>query len=210
MLRKATYGKHCVVYGLKQAARDWNKLIKKELKSKGFIQSLADPCLFTHPDKSLKLLVYVDDIVASARKSKEIDWFSQILHNRFKTKPLGEIKKILGARITRDRQNRTLYLDQEEYITSILDKFGITHSKHRAKRIPASDYEHLRPANPEDKRINITEYQQAIGSIMYAVIFTRPDIAFVLGRLSQFMSDPAEHHGQALKNLFRYLKSTAD
>ncbi|KAI0999419.1 hypothetical protein K3495_g8778 [Podosphaera aphanis] len=45
---------------------------------------------------------------------------------------------------------------------------------------------------------------------MYAVIFTRPDIAFVLGKLSQFMSDPAEHHGQASKNLFRYLKSTAD
>ncbi|KAI0999418.1 hypothetical protein K3495_g8777 [Podosphaera aphanis] len=100
------------LYGLKQAARDWNKLFEKELKSKGFIQSLADPCLFTHLDKSLKLLVYVDDCVASARKSKEIDWFSQILHDPFKTKPLGEIKKILGARITRDRQNRTLYLDQ--------------------------------------------------------------------------------------------------
>ena len=43
---------------------------------------------------------------------------------------------------------------------------------------------------------------------MFAMVLTRPDIAFVLGKLSQYMSDPAEHHGHALKNLMRYLKST--
>ena len=43
---------------------------------------------------------------------------------------------------------------------------------------------------------------------MFAMILTRPDIAFTLGKLSQYMSDPAEHHGHALKGLMRYLKST--
>lgn len=197
------------LYGLKQAARDWNKLLLKELKSWGFVQSLADPCLFTHPDKTVKLLVYVDDIVASAKMTAEIQWFNAALHRRFNTKPLGEINKILGARVTRDRANRTLYLDQEQYITSMLEKFGFTVETHTPRNIPAADYENLRLATDKDVRINVSEFQQAIGSLMYAMIFTRPDIAFVVGKLSQSMSDPAKHHGHALKHLFRYLKSTA-
>lgn len=196
------------LYGLKQAARDWNRLLKKELLGWGYVQSLADPCLFTHPDKSTKLLVYVDDIVASAKKQEEIDEFWRTLRARFNAKNLGEIKKILGARVTRDRKHKTLYLDQEQYLNNVLKKFGITKEKAKSRPVPAANYDNLRPANETDKRINVTEYQQAIGSLMYAMIFTRPDIAFVLGKLSQFMSDPAEHHGNALKFLFRYLKST--
>jgi hypothetical protein len=196
------------LYGLKQAARDWNKLIRKELVRWGFVQSLADPCMFIHSKNSVKLLVYVDDIVAAAKKQGELDWFYETLSERFNAKNLGEISKILGARITRDRKNRTLDIDQEQYLKSVLDKFGITQETHKPKAIPAVGYENLRLANDSDERINVTEYQQAIGSVMYAMIFTRPDIAFTLGKLSQFMSDPAKHHGHALKSLFRYLKST--
>jgi hypothetical protein len=43
---------------------------------------------------------------------------------------------------------------------------------------------------------------------MYAMIYTRPDISFTMGRLSQYMSQPVEHHGHGLKGLMRYLKST--
>jgi hypothetical protein len=196
------------LYGLKQAARDWNRLIKKELLKWGFTQSLADPCMFIHCEKSVKLLVYVDDIIAAAKKQGDLDWFYAKMSERFNTKNLGEISKILGARVTRDRKNRTLEIDQEQYLKSVLDKFGITKETSKPKKVPAIGYEHLRPATSDDERINVTEYQQAIGSLMYAMVFTRPDIAFILGKLSQFMSDPAKHHGYALKTLLRYLKST--
>lgn len=195
------------LYGLKQAARDWNLLIKKELLSWNLTQSLADPCLYTHPN-GLQILVYVDDIVAVARSIKDIDWFYGLLSQRFHAKNLGETEKILGIRVIRDRPNRTIYLDQEQYITEVLARFGITNKTHKEKKIPAADYESLRPASDNDTRINITEYQQVIGSLMFAMVTTRPDIAFVLGKLSQYMSDPAEHHGHALKALMRYLKST--
>ena len=69
-------------------------------------------------------------------------------------------------------------------------------------------YDNLRPAATNDKRIDATWYRERIGSLMYAMVYTRPDIAFALGRLSQFMQDPAEHHAQALKHLMRYLRST--
>jgi hypothetical protein len=56
--------------------------------------------------------------------------------------------------------------------------------------------------------INVNEYQQAIGSTIYPMVYTRPDIAFALRRLSQYMTKSAKHYGIALKNLMRYLRST--
>ncbi|KAI1001987.1 hypothetical protein K3495_g6216 [Podosphaera aphanis] len=79
--------------------------------------------------------------------------------------------------------------------------------KHRKVTTPVVDYNSLRSAPNKDIRIDVKEYQKAIGSLMLAIMLTRPDIAFAMGKLSQFMSDPAEHHGQALKHLMRYLRS---
>ena len=83
----------------------------------------------------------------------------------------------------------------------MLDKFGMSNKSYKDKKIPIADYRSFRPATDDDIRIDMTEYQQGIGSLMFAMILTRPDIAFALGKLSQYMSDPAEHHGHALKNL---------
>jgi hypothetical protein len=196
------------LYGLKQAARDWNQLIKKELLSWGFVQSLADPCMFTHKENSLVLLVYVDDIAAAAKTQGEIDWFWAQLSKRFKAKPLGEISKILGVRVVRDRANRTIYLDQQQYLRSILDKFGFHEPPHTSKCHPSANYEDYSPSTDDDTRIDPSQYQQIVGSLMFAMILTRPDIAFSLGKLSQHMSDPCERHGKALKKLMRYLNFT--
>ena len=196
------------LYGLKQAGRDWNLLLRKFLIENGFEQSLADPCLYTHKGMGISLLVYVDDIAAAAKDTVALKWFEKKLSARFNAKNLGEIVKLLGMRITRDRKSKTIYLDQEQYISATLDKFGITAEKHKAKKIPAADYEHLRPARDEDELIDSTEYSQGVGGLMWAMVMTRPDISFVLGRLAQYMSKPAKHHGHALKNLMRYLRST--
>ena len=69
--------------------------------------------MFIHSENSIRLLVYVDDIVAAAKKQGELDWFYTKLSERFSAKNLGEINKILGARINRNRKNRTLEIDQE-------------------------------------------------------------------------------------------------
>jgi hypothetical protein len=196
------------LYGLKQAARDWNLLMKKELLAWGFVQSLADPCMFVHKERKIRILVYVDDVLAAAKEQSQTEWFWKKLSARFNAKNLGEVHKVLGVRVTRDRKHRTIFLDQEQYLRAVLDKFGMSSKKHKDKKIPSADYTSFRPATDDDTRINITEYQQGIGSLMFAMVLTRPDIAFTLGKLSQYMSDPAEHHGHALKNLLRYLRST--
>jgi hypothetical protein len=196
------------LYGLKQSARDWNLLCKDYLVQIGFKQSLADPCLFTCPDRKIMILVYVDDLMAAAPTRTDVLWFGSKLSERFRTKNLGEVKKVLGIRVTRNRKERTLHIDQEQYLETVLNRFGFPQEKHRAKSVPAAGYKKLGPALPTDKRIQVTPYQQGIGSIMYAMVHTRPDIAFALGKLAQALSDPAEHHGEALKEMFRYLRST--
>src|ERR1700722_2063764 len=95
----------------------------KELLQWGFVQSLADPCMFVHPQRGIRLLVYVDDVVAAAKEQGEIDWFFEKLSGRFNAKNLGEIHKILGVRVSRDRQSRSIYLDQEQYLRTVLEKF---------------------------------------------------------------------------------------
>ena len=195
------------LYGLKQAARDWHEKCIKALLKLGFIQTPADPCLLRHPERDIILLVYVDDVSIAAKSMKNVDWFKKEFGKVFKIKDLGEMSKILGIKITRNRKNRTLRMDQTHYLTDVLNRLHMGTDKHTPTELPINGYDALRPAGPNDERINPRDYQHAIGSIMYAAIHTRPDIAFAVGRLSQYLSDPAKHHGRALKHL-RYIRST--
>ncbi|KAI0995269.1 hypothetical protein K3495_g12913 [Podosphaera aphanis] len=209
---KVTKGKSLRVlrslYGLKQSARDWNLLLRSHIMKWGFVQSSADPCLFTNKRKSLIALVYVDDIAVAGKCISSLKWFSETLSSRFNTKNLGEIQKILGMRITRNRHESTIFIDQEHYLDKILRKFGFPKPTHKVQKIPIEGYDSLRPATEGDVRVDPSEYSMIVGSVMFAMVYTRPDIAFALGRLSQFMKDPAEHHMAALKKLLRYLRST--
>lgn len=200
------------LYGLKQAARDWNTLCKDYLLELEFVQSLADPCLFTHAKRGIKLLVYVDDMAAAAKNKSELDWFFASMKKRFHTKDLGEIKKILGIRVTRNRATRELFLDQQEYLEKVLQRLGLpmeSSSTGRPRLTPiAGKYDKLEGTEPNEERTDRTEYQRKVGSVMYAAVYTRPDIAFHIRRLSQHLQDPTERHSSGMKDLGRYLRTT--
>jgi hypothetical protein len=198
------------LYGLKQAARDWNEKCVLELQKMGFVQSDADPCLLTHPERGIILLVYVDDILLGSRELSSIKWFKDEFAKVFKIKDLGEVQKILGVHVTRDRANRTITLDQGHYVRDILTTYQIEQDKARKMDVPINGYDSLRPAEPSDTRADQKGYQTLIGKLLYLSILTRPDISFALGRLSQYLSDPAEFHMSALKRVLKYLRSTID
>lgn len=198
------------LYGLKQAARDWYKTCSKELLKMGFEQSSADPCLFTIRDKGLIVLVYVDDISIAAPKLEDIKWFKRQLSATFKIKDLGEISKILGMRVTRDRKNRKITLDQTSYLEGVLHELGMPVPPHKPLSLPINGYEALKPTLPDDERADIEEYQSIVGKLIFAMIYSRIDIAFALGKLSQYMANPAKRHAQALRRLLRYVSSTKD
>lgn len=73
---------------------------------------------------------------------------------------------------------------------------------------PAMNLDSLLAAHENEVQIDSTQYSRIIGKIMFGMVYTRPDLAFTLGRLSQFMKNPVERHGHALKWLIQYIRST--
>ena len=128
-------------------------------------------------------------------------------------KDLGEASYILGIKIYRDRSKRMLGLSQSRYIDLVLKRFSMEESKRGY--LPMSQGIHLSkrmsPKTPEERNImSSIPYASAIGSIMYAMLCTRPDVAYALGIVSRFQADPGEDHWKAMKNILKYLRKTKD
>jgi len=151
---------------------------------------------------------WVDDLAIAGPNLSEIVEFKRAFGQIFKIKDLGEMKKILGIKITRNRRERTLFLSQEAYIDKMISDLKMEQDSHRAVTFPIGGYEALVPASEMDERVDVKVYQQYIGSVTYAMTALRPDTAFATNKLAQYLSDPAKHHQQAVKHLVRYLRST--
>lgn len=114
---------------------------------------------------------------------KEVLWLKGELCKRFEMKDCGAAKICLGLEISRCRTSRTLHVCQGRYAEKVLQRFGMSDSK---PVVTPMDVQ-LEHNALEGERCDETLYRQAIGSLMYLMIGTRPDIAFVVGRLSQYM-----------------------
>ncbi|KAI0997679.1 hypothetical protein K3495_g10511 [Podosphaera aphanis] len=114
--------------------------------------------------------------------------------------------------VTRIRETRELFLDQEQYLEKALLRMDLSlnlSSTGKPRLIPMSGrYKKLEQARPNEIRTNRTEYQQNVGSLMFAAVCSGPDIAFHIGRLSQQLQDPVERHDSGIKELGRYLRTT--
>jgi hypothetical protein len=96
------------------------------------------------------------------------------------------------------------------YLRTVLDRCGFTDALHKRKDTLLNRYDCLRSVKPGDRRIDVTDYRQAIGNVIYGMVFTRPDIVFVIGKLSQYLKELAECHGTSLKGFLRYIGWTTD
>jgi hypothetical protein len=194
------------LYGLKQAPRQWNKKLREYLINYGFKQCVTDNGVFIklNPSGTLILTVYVDDILIIGPSIHEINKFKSDVNKRFKANDLGPAHYIIGLQIKRDRIKKTLTISQAKYIKDMLSRFNMIDAK------PIST-----PADPslvikaDGKPVKDTvPYKEAIGSLIYCMVCTRPDIAYIVGVLSRYMAAPKEHHWNCVKRVLRYLKGT--
>ena len=112
-------------------------------------------------------------------------------------KDLGEAAYILGIKIYRDRSRRLIGLSQDTYIDKVLKWFNMEEAKKRF--LPMSHGIHLSKSQcpmttDERDRMSKVPYASAIGSIMYAMISTRPNVSYALSVTSRYQSDPGESH----------------
>ena len=198
------------LYELKQVTRDWHEWCVAELVKIEFHQSDADLCLLLHSQKNIMLLLYVDDIVIVFTATSAVTWFKKFLAVIFKVKNLREMQKILDIWIICDCKRWTLCMNQIHYVKKMLQDLHMEIDKHKCTEISLNEYDALCFSGSNDQRIDQKQYQQAIESLMYAVIHTHPDIFFALDWLSQYFNDSAEHHEHALKRLLQYICSTVN
>jgi transposase InsO family protein len=201
------------LYGLKQAPRNWYLMISKFMREVlKFTPCVSDPCLFWKRSRTLRLILifmFVDDFQISYHPADTEEWkqAKAQLILRFNTKDMGESKWILGMRIQRDRAKGTLTLDQEQYITKALERFGLTARKNvETPEACNADRGAERPG--DSSAADHARFMELVGTLLYAVISTRPDAAHAVQRLTRHMQAPLQIHMREAERVLRYLGET--
>ena len=198
---------HKSIYGLKQSPRCWNLALDVYLKSLNFVQSTADPCVYVKTTQSEKTIiaVYVDDLIIMSDTNKTLAEVKLALSDQFKMKDMGQLHHCLGLNI--EQTESKILLDQQQYIEQIINRFGMQDAY--TVTTPADSSVKLVKDDGISKPVDPVKYQEMVGSLIYAAVCTRPDIAQAVGEVSKYNAHPTEAHLTAVKRIIRYLKGTS-
>jgi hypothetical protein len=201
---RVVYKLQRALYGLKQSPRAWFGRFSSAMRKFGFQQSNSDHTLFLKHrlGKVTALIVYVDDMIVTGDDAEEISRLQEQLSTEFEMKDLGGLKYFLGIEVARSRQG--IFLSQRKYVLDLLTEVGLLECKPADTPIVQNhklgEYTDQVPANKE-------RYQRLVGKLIY-LSHTRPDIAYDVSVVSQFMHCPSEDHMDAVIRILRYLKSS--
>nr|GEU46721.1 ribonuclease H-like domain-containing protein [Tanacetum cinerariifolium] len=165
-----------------------------------------------HNDKSknsynvfIVLLVYLDDIVMTRNDLNEIEKFKQFLKTKFQIKDLGKLKFFLGIKVLDNKEG--IFLSQRKYYLELLHEFGVLAGKHVETPLPKNTTLNHIETNDVHLLVNVGNYQRLVGKLIY-LTNTRPDIAYAINCLSQFMHSPLNSHLDVALRVLRYLKGS--
>lgn len=195
------------LYGLKQAARSWNIMLKGCLDKIGFKQSDADECLFIKKinQELCYIVVHVDDMLFAASSLDTINDAFKELSKDFELKDLGQVNHFLGIDIYKSEKG--FYgINQSNYITKIAEELNLDQAK--AQKYPIQqgyyklDCEDLLPSNKT--------YRKIIGMLLYISTHSRPDISLSVCVLAQRVETPRQLDLDEAYRVVKYLLSTKD
>ncbi|KAJ4771019.1 Gag/pol [Rhynchospora pubera] len=192
------------LYGLKQSPRAWFHTLTSALIAYGFCASNYDPSLFVYhyAGSTIVVLVYVDDIIVTGDNSLLLSKAIQHLHSHFAIKDLGSLKFFLGIEVT--STSHGFHLTQTKYLKDILSRANMLASKPTASPMVVNTSLSIHDGDPME---NPSLYRMIVGALQYATR-TRPDIAFAVNKVSQFMHSPSTSHWDAVKRILRYINGT--
>ncbi|XP_020525382.1 uncharacterized protein LOC110007613 [Amborella trichopoda] len=148
------------------------------------------------------VLIYVDAIVITGNDNEGISKLKNYLHKKFDIKDLRQLRYFL--RIEVGYSKKGIFLSQRKYVLDLLKEIG----KIGVKPLELSiDYNYNISSTDGELLQDIGRYKRLVGRLIYLTI-TRPDIAHVVGLVSQFMRDPRTRHLEAVDKILRYLKSS--
>lgn len=196
------------LYGLKQSPRVWYRTLSMFLISNGYNPIDADHSVFSNKDGTTFIAAYVDDLLIVGPDMTIINELKANLSNKFQMSDLGPVHHYLGMTITRDRPRHILKLGQKAYLEEAIRTAGLWDSNPPLTPM-------VGPLEPTpDDHTSTAEfkalYQSYVGTLMYAMLGTRPDIAYAVSSVSRHASNPTEAHMKAVKRIFSYLRGTID
>jgi len=195
------------IYGLKQAARAWWHELDHSLKALGFSHLYADAGIFVakHADRTMVIiLMYVDGIILTGPNAVQVASKKKLFMDKWECHDLGECREFLHMRI--EYQGGKTYLDQVPYLEKILKHFGMANAKATQTPLPTS----YKP-EPFDGTAMValwSQYQSVIGSLLYSMLGTHPDLAFTVTQMVKFTHNPLEKHLLKTRHILCYLAST--
>ncbi|GJZ27269.1 retrotransposon protein, putative, ty1-copia subclass, partial [Tanacetum coccineum] len=169
-----------------QLLRQWYKRFDEYMLSNWLKRSSYDNCVYYRsyaPGEYIYLLLYVDDMLIACKSKAEIGSTKSLLKKEFDMKELGEAKKIL---------------DNGKSVKMPLDG----HFKLSLKDCPVRDC--------DVERMSKVPYANAVRSLMYLMVYTRPDIAYAVSVVSRYLANPGKNHWEAVKWILKYLRGTAN
>ncbi|CAI7810319.1 unnamed protein product [Closterium sp. NIES-54] len=197
------------LYGLNQAPRQWYLKLRGVLEEIGFTPSSADHSLFMLGEGKQRsfMVVYADDILIFSPSSDLVKEVMLKLQDKFKCKALGDVSFYLGLHIERDVEKRCMRVHQRKYLEALAAKFGQSEG-HVATPFP-SGFKCVK--GPEEKSVGEEErrhFHSLVGSLMYAAVNTRPDVAFATEQLARVVQCPNEEQVAGGMRVAKYLGET--
>ncbi|CAI7843767.1 unnamed protein product, partial [Closterium sp. NIES-53] len=185
------------LYGLKQAPRQWYLKLRGVLEEIGFTPSTADHSLFMLGEEEQRsfMVVYVDEILIFSPSSDLVKEVMLKLQEKFKCKAFGDVSFYLGLHIEQDVEKRCMWVHQRKYLEALAANLGQSEG-HVATPFP-SGFKCVK--GPEEESVGEEErrrFHSLVGSLMYAAVNTRPDVAFATGQLARVVQCPNEEQNQ--------------
>ena len=199
------------LYGLPDAGRIWGEERDKRFKSFGMVQTKSEPCVWFHPTKRLMVSSHVDDILVAADRAATAGELFKHMQKDFTIKDEGNLKMYLGMRVTQGEG--WIRIDQGTYIRRALARFNMTNCN--PVDTPAVTGLQLRAEDcpkTDDEKFDMESvpYRALIGTLLYAALGSRPDIAEATRACAQFAHNPGRKHWKAAQRILKYLAKEPD
>lgn len=202
------------LYGLKQASRQWNRKFHSFLTSYGLIRSEADHSVYFSSTKTSAIILglYVDDGLLCCSSKAVMKSLLKEMRQLFEIQ-IGSPDCFVGLEIKRDREKKVIQVSQRGYIERILKRFNMSECKPVVT--PGDTTVKLTKTmstSTEDGNEDMSSvpYREAVGSLMFLMHCSRPDISFEVTKVAQFCEKPLPGHWTRVKRILRYLRGTLD
>jgi len=196
------------LYGLKQAGLAWWHTLDESLKELRFECLKSEAGIFFYKKKGTNIvigIIYVDDALFCSPNKAVVDTIKVQFMCKWECRDLGEPNEFLRMRIT--HKGRAIHLDQCMYLQKVIECCGMLNAKSASTPLPAGYYA-TKNTEPVDADLRSC-FQTVIGSLLYLMLGTRPDIAFAVTHLSRHAANPSQDHLNKALYICRYLIGTS-